>query len=98
MSEWIIKLFGVDKLLHFAFGYVICSFITDVSMMQEGLVGIANLWIPVIGIIVTMLFETFKEVFIDDKFDIKDWLVTLLGTAMVFAGNAIGILFYTLNN
>ena len=67
-------------------------------MLQEGTIGIYNIWISVIGIIVTMILECIKEFIIDDNPDKKDILATFLGSLIPFVVNAIGILFYIASN
>ena len=89
---------GVDKILHFCVGAIISFCFTNVIILQEGTIGIDNLWCAIIGIIVTMILECIKEFIIDDSPDKKDILATFLGSVLVFVINAIGILFYIFSN
>lgn len=98
MLEKLINKIGTDKLLHFSFGAVISFIITNVIMLQEGTIGIDNIWIAVIGIIVAMVLGCIKEFIIDSESDKKDILATFIGSTIPFMTNAVGILFYTLSN
>ena len=97
LNKFINKI-GVDKILHFCVGAVISFCFSNVVMLQEGTIGINNIWISVIGIIVTMILECIKEFIIDDNPDKKDILATFLGSLIPFVVNAIGILFYIASN
>lgn len=98
MFDKLINKIGVDKVLHFCVGAVISFCFTNVVMLQEGTIGVDNLWVAIIGIIVTMILECMKEFIIDGNPDKKDILATFLGSVLVFVVNAIGILFYILSN
>lgn len=98
MLDKLINKIGVDKILHFCIGAIISFCFTNVVMLQEGTIGIDNLWVAVIGIIVAMIFECMKEFIIDNNPNKKDILATFLGSVLVFVVNAIGILFYILSN
>lgn len=89
---------GVDKILHFCVGAVISFCFSNIAMLQEGTIGIDNIWIAIIGIIVTMILECIKEFIIDGNPDKKDILATFLGSVLVFVVNVIGILFYIWSN
>lgn len=98
MLDKIINKVGVDKILHFCVGAVISFCFSNVVMLQEGTIGINNIWIAVIGVIVTMILECIKEFIIDSNPDKKDILATFLGSLIPFITNAIGILFYIASN
>lgn len=98
MLDKFINKIGVDKILHFCVGAVISFCFSNVVMLQEGTIGINNIWVAVIGIIVTMILECIKEFIIDDNPDKKDIFATFLGSLIPFVVNAIGILFYIGSN
>lgn len=98
MLDKFINKVGVDKILHFCIGAVISFCFSNVVMLQEGIIGIDNIWVAIIGIIVTMIFEYIKEFIIDSSPDKKDILATFLGSLIPFVVNAIGILFYIVSN
>ena len=98
MLDKFINKVGVDKILHFCVGAVISFCFSNIVMLQEGTIGINNIWIAVIGIIVTMILECIKEFIIDDNPDKKDIFATFLGSLIPFVVNAIGILFYIGSN
>lgn len=98
MLDKFINKVGVDKILHFCVGAIISFCFSNVVMLQEGTIGIDNLWFAIIGIIVTMILECVKEFIIDVKPDKKDILATFLGAILVFVVNAIGISFYIWSN
>lgn len=97
LNKFINKI-GVDKILHFCVGAIISFCFSNVIMLQEGTIGVDNLWTAIIGIIVAMFFEYIKEFIIDGNPDKKDFLATFLGSVLVFIVNAIGILFYIWSN
>ena len=98
MLDKFINKVGVDKILHFCIGAVISFCFSNVVMLQEEIIGIDNIWVAIIGIIVTMIFECIKEFIIDSSPDKKDILATFLGSLIPFVVNAIGILFYIVSN
>lgn len=94
MLENLVNKFGYDKLLHFAFGAIISFVFTNIMILQEGIIGVSNIWDSIAGIIIAMILECMKEFIIDDKPDKKDILATFIGSVVPFVVNAIGILFY----
>ena len=67
----IINKFGSDKILHFLVGgYLTCLF---------GLFGWVSL---IIGFIITFILEFIKEKFLDNVFDKKDFIATMLGSIL----------------
>ena len=88
----------IDKVLHFCIGAIIAFCISNVFMLQEGIVGVNNIWFSIIGIIAAMIFEFIKEFILDSTPDKKDILATFLGSAFVFIVNVIGVLFYIWSN
>ncbi len=96
LNDFILKI-GYDKLLHFSFGGLICSLITIPMIIQDG-ISISTLFTPFIGFIVVVILETFKEKLIDEVFDKKDFIATLLGTVPVFIMTSLGVLFHFLSN
>ena len=55
------------------------------------------LFAPIIGTVVVMMFELFKE-YLDSEFNWKDVLWTFGGCLLVFVAVAIGVLFHALSN
>lgn len=94
MLEKLVNKFGYDKLLHFAFGAIISFVFTNVIILQEGTAGVSNIWVAIVGIVVTMILECIKEFIIDATPDKKDILATFIGSVIPFVVNALGILFY----
>lgn len=98
MLDKFINKVGVDKILHFCVGAIIAFCFSNVTMLQEGTIGVNNLWFAIIGVVVAMILECIKEFIIDGNPDKKDFLATFLGSVLVFIVNAIGVLFYIWSN
>lgn len=102
MSELIEKI-GLDKLAHLGIGGLVCALFTFVVILQDAdtLLSGGNMWralfAPIIGTVVVMMFELFKE-YLDSEFNWKDVLWTFAGCLLVFAAVGMGILFYVLSN
>lgn len=97
MFDKLINKIGTDKLLHFAFGAVISFAVTNIVMLQEGAIGTGNLWFAVIGVLVSLFFGCLKEFIFDSEADMKDLAATVIGGAVPFVVNAVGVLFYILS-
>ena len=101
MNELIAKI-GLDKLAHLGIGGLVCALFTFVVMLQDAdtLLNEGSIWrtllTPIIGTVVVMMFELFKE-YLDSEFNWKDVLYTFIGCLLVFAAVGMGILFYTLS-
>lgn len=94
---------GLDKLAHLGIGGLVCALFTFVVILQDAdtLLNGNNIWrtllTPIIGTVVVMMFELFKE-YLDSEFNWKDVLWTFIGCMLVFAAVGMGILFYVLSN
>lgn len=97
MINNIINKIGTDKLLHFAFGAVISFVVTNVLIIQKGIIEISDIGIAIVGVVFTMILEFIKEFIIDVAPDRKDIIATLLGSIVPFIVNAISILISCIN-
>lgn len=95
MNEFIQKI-GVDKVLHFLVGALITSLFTIIIALQEPDITYYTMGVPVIGGIVTFMAAVFKEI-VDDKFDWKDILATVLGIVPIALATCVGVLFHNLS-
>lgn len=89
------SLFAQDKLAHFAWGAMICSIITIITMLQDidGPLGWHQILYCLIGTAVVLVADLAKEFVIDAKADMLDFWMTLLGCVPVWIAVALGILF-----
>ena len=46
---------GIDKVLHFCIGAIIAFCVSNVFMLQEGIIGVYNIWFSIIGIIAVVI-------------------------------------------
>lgn len=98
MEKWnnFIEKVGVDRLLHFAVGGLVCALVTIVSMAQEA--AMQNLTagvlcaVPLIGLAVVLIVAFNKEV-MDEAFDWWDILASALGCVPVEVAACLGALF-----
>lgn len=94
---------GLDKLAHLGIGGLVCALFTFVVILQDAdtMLNGGSIWrallTPIIGTIVVMMFELFKE-YLDSEFNWKDVLFTFAGCLLVFVAVAIGLLFNYLSN
>lgn len=94
----LIEKIGLDKITHFSLGGLICSLLTFIVMLQEGnQVGWWCLSMPTIGTVIVFILSYIKEKVIDDKFNWKDILASILGCATVYLSVGIGTLFNILS-
>jgi len=89
----IINKIGLDKITHFAVGFVIAISFTLITIMQDANYSYSYWFMyPIIGIIVTFVFAGTKEL-IDNKGDIKDFVASIIGAICIYIPIIIGILF-----
>lgn len=97
--EKILEFFGgTDRVLHFLVGAVLSFMFTNVSMLQDGVLGTSCIIFGLIGFAVAAFAGIVKELIIDSTFDWKDFVATLLGGILPVVVNAIGALFFVLSN
>lgn len=93
LDKFISKL-GNDKVLHFLCGGYLCSLITFVVILQEGIMSYGeSITSVLIGAIAVLVLSAMKEMIMDSKADWKDVLASVLGCAPVFIFVALGALF-----
>lgn len=99
MNDLINKI-GIDKVLHFSFGGLISSLLTFVVILQEGntLSYSQTLFMPIIGAIAVFIISIIKEASLDEEFNWKDIIASILGTLTVFIAVSIGVLFNIWSN
>ena len=97
LTDFINKV-GVDKILHFTFGAIISFVITNIIIIQEGIINVNVIWASIIGVIVALIIELFKEFIVDNNVDKKDILATVLGSILPIVVNSIGYLFNIWSN
>ena len=98
MFDKFVNKYGYDKLLHFAFGAVICFIITNIINIQDSVVSFNTIWATLVAIVITMGLEYIKEYTIDKEPNKKDIIATFIGACVPFITNLIGILFYVTSN
>lgn len=97
MDELINKI-GVDKILHFLVGAFVSFTISLALILQEGLVGdYTNVFISVIGFVVALFIGFIKEVVIDDKPNLADFIATVIGGVIPTIVIAYGTLMHNLS-
>ena len=96
-DDLILKI-GLDKILHFLTGSLITAFITLVIGLQEPIVSWGIIGASVIGLIVTAFFSFVKEALVDNEFNGKDIIVTLLGSIPIFIAEIFGLVLHELSN
>lgn len=96
MEDLYKKLGGVDKLLHFAFGGLICALISIITIFQEPFINWYSSLYLIIGTIATFIIAIMKEI-IDIKFEWKDVIATMLGCIPVYIAVILGIWFHQCN-
>lgn len=97
LTDFINKV-GVNKILHFTFGAIISFVITNIVIIQEGIIDVSVIWASIIGVIVALIVELFKEFIVDNNVDKKDILATVLGSILPIIVNTIGYLFNIWSN
>lgn len=94
----LIEKIGMDKVAHFGVGGLITAIFTLVFVIQDMGSLIYHPWkmmlYPVIGTVVTTLVSIMKEKLLDAKPDWNDVYAALIGSALIFIANFLGILFF----
>ena len=98
MFDKFVNKYGYDKLLHFAFGAVICFIITNIINIQDSVVGFNTIWATLVAIVITMALEYIKEYTIDKEPNKKDIIATFIGCCVPFITNLIGVVFHMISN
>lgn len=96
LTDNLIKKYGVDKLLHHAFGGLLCAFISVIAILQDGTLNWSAVAYPTIGSALVFVLSIIKE-YIDTEFNWKDILAAMLGCLWVYLAVFIGIAFYQLS-
>lgn len=89
----LIKRIGQDKFDHHILGTDICSLITIISIIQDGIFDWTAILYTFIGTAVVFFLSVIKEYTLDDKIDWKDIAWAMLGCLWVFISVTIGIVF-----
>lgn len=87
---------GNDKILHFLVGSLITSCITFIVLIQESLTGFETLFAVIPAVIITAFIAIIKEK-LDDVFDKKDFIATILGIIPIVVCILIGAIFNVLS-
>lgn len=76
LTDWLARKFGTDKLLHFAFGGLICS------LFVIFLLPIGFLWAWLVGLVVVSGLSVAKELWLDSFADWYDLMFAEFGCGM----------------
>ena len=99
MNKLINKI-GVDKIMHFGLGGIICAVISFILILQDMYFcsyGTIMLY-PIIGYVVTFFFALIKEYIIDETKNWKDIFATMLGCIIIHIAICLGVLFNYLSS
>lgn len=87
---------GNDKILHFLIGNLITSCITFIVLIQENLTRFETLLAVIPAAIITAFVAVIKEK-LDDVFNKKDFIATILGIIPTVVCIFIGVIFNVLS-
>lgn len=97
LEEFITK--NLDKIAHFSLAGLITGAFTIIAMLQEGICNTPIVMVtPLIGTVPVVLFAWFKEAVIDNNFDTKDFIASVLGCVSIFLVTAVGYFLHYLSN
>lgn len=88
---------GRDKFEHHNLGGLICSFVSIVAILQDGVINWATVLYVIIGAVVTLFTAIIKEYVIDVKADWRDIVATVSGCIWPFIAVVFGVLFNQLS-
>lgn len=87
----LIQKVGLDKFAHLGIGGLLCAVMSDVLVLQDGIISWDALFYSVAASVVVFLFSVFKEYVIDESPDWADIWAAMIGCAVYAAGLAAGI-------
>lgn len=87
---------GNDKMLHFLVGNLITSCITFIVLIQENLTSFETLLAVIPAAIITAFVAVIKEK-LDDVFNKKDFIATVLGIIPTVICILVGVIFNILS-
>lgn len=87
---------GNDKMLHFLVGNLITSCITFIVLIQENLISFETLLAVIPAAIITAFVAVIKEK-LDDVFNKKDFIATVLGIIPTVICILVGVIFNILS-
>lgn len=87
---------GNDKMLHFLVGNLITSCITFIILIQENLTSFETLLAVIPAAIITAFVAVIKEK-LDDVFNKKDFIATVLGIIPTVICILVGVIFNILS-
>lgn len=85
---------GSCNVLHFLLGGYLCTLISFIVILQEGMgASPINIAAVLIGTVAVFVLSLIKELILDTQTDWKDVGISVLGCIPVFIAVAIGVLF-----
>lgn len=84
---------GHDKFDHHVVGGLICSFVTIIAILQDGVINWLSLLYVLIGVIAALFAGVIKDYVIDAKADWRDVVATVSGCIWPLIAVVLGVLF-----
>lgn len=94
----IIERIGLDKLAHLGIGGLMCAMLSNMLILQDGIMGWRSLLYCLFASVVVFGVSVFKEYFMDERFDWADIAYAMLGCALYALPTAAGIALHIASN